>query len=558
MRSRAKPLIAFVAGFLLLGPWPTLSQEVTFDRLLHADKDPNNWITYFRDYRGWRFSPLEQINTTNVKRLVPKWIFDLEGTGLQLTPLVVDGVMYVTNSNHHFFALDAATGKMLWRYRHKLPEDIPSRIWGRWNRGVAVVDGKVIAGTMDAHVIALDAKTGKSLWQIKAGDYKTGEGITSPPIIAKNKAILGVAPLEFIRRGFVAAYNIETGEELWRFYTVPGPGEPGNETWGGDSWKHGGAAPWIPGTYDPTLNLFYLGTGNPVPMFLHSDVRPGDNLYSDSLLALDADTGKLRWHFQHIPHDLWDLDSQAEPVLVDTDIGGKPVQALVQAHKNGYIYAFARATGQLLYAKPYVPRINWTKGLDATGRPTPNVSPTPAGAVFCPSFVGAKNWNHTAYNPVTGYLYVATSDLCAKMTTVPVEPQPGVPYLGGELALVPEGAYGMVQAIEVKTGEIKWQFRTKYPLLASVLATGGGLVFTGEPSGTFFALDARTGELRWQFNMGSGHRASAISYAVDGKQYLPVPAGWAGLAAIVLPGAFPEAEDFPQASTLVVFSLFEE
>jgi alcohol dehydrogenase (cytochrome c) len=293
-------------------------------------------------------------------------------------------------------------------------------------------------------------------------------------------------------------------------------------------------------------------------MFLQHDVRPGDNLYSDSLLALDADTGKLRWYFQHIPHDLWDFDSQAEPVLVDTTIDGKPVQAIVQAHKNGYLYAFARATGQLLYAKPYVPRITWTTGLDAKGRPTPHIVPSPEGAVFCPSLLGAKNWNHTAYNPSTGYLYVATSDLCAKVTTLPVGPQPGVPYLGGEFAFVPEGAYGMVQAIEVKTGESKWQFRTKYPLVSSVLATGGGLVFTGDPSGMFFALDARTSEFLWQFNTGSGHRASAISYAVGGKQYIAVPAGWAGPAAVFLPGAFPEAADFPQASTLIVFGLFEE
>lgn len=557
MRSRVKSLVMLVAGLLFLSSWPALGQEVTFERLLNADKDPNNWITYFRDYKGWRYSPLKQINTTNVKRLVPKWSFDMEGAGLQLTPIVVDGVMYITNSNNHVFALDAETGQMLWRYRHELPENMPSRIWGRWNRGVAVAKGVVLQGTMDAQIIALDAKTGKLLWKVKAGDYTLGEGITSPPIIVKDKAIVGVAPLEFGSRGFVSAYSIDTGEELWRFYTVPGPGEPGNETWGGDSWKYGGAAPWIPGTYDPTLNLIYIGTGNPVPMFLYRDVRPGDNLYSDSLIALDADTGRLRWYFQHIPHDLWDLDSQAEPVLVDTEIGGRPVKAILQAHKNGYLYAFDRTTGRLLYVKPYVPRINWTKGLDAMGRPTPNITPTSEGTIFCPAFLGAKNWNHVAYNPMTGYLYVPTADVCAKGTTVPAEPKPGAPYVGGELALVPEGAYGMVQAIEVKTGEIKWQYRTKYPLYSSVLTTGGGLVFTGEPSGRFFALDAQTGELLWQFNTGSGHRASAISYAVGGKQYIAVPAGWAGPAADLLPGVFPEAKEFPRASTLLVFGLFE-
>jgi alcohol dehydrogenase (cytochrome c) len=560
MRTPAKRLrIALVLTVLVAGWWTDASsQEVTFERLLNADKEANNWLSYFRDYRGWRYSPLKQINTTNVKRLVPKWIFATEGAGLQLTPLVVDGVMYLTNSNNDVLALNAATGAMLWRYQHELPDNMPSRIWGRWNRGVSIIGNKLIVGTMDAQLIALEVRTGKPLWKVKAGDHTIGEGITSPPIIVKDKAIVGVAPLEFGSRGFVAAYNTDTGEQVWRFYTVPGPGEPGHDTWGRDSWKYGGAAPWIPGTYDPRLNLVFFGTGNPVPMFLHTDVRPGDNLYSDSLIALDAETGRLRWHFQHVPHDLWDLDSQAEPMLVELEHGGRTVSAVIQAHKNGYLYAFDRESGRLLYAKPYAPRITWTRGLDDRGRPRPHMVPTPTGGVFCPSFLGAKNWNHAAYNPLTGYLYIPTSDVCSKITTVPAEPKPGVPYLGGELTLVPDGAYGMMQAVDIQTGTTKWQHRLKYPLYASALTTAGGLVFAGDPAGAFHAFDAQSGDVLWQFSTGPGHRASPITYSVGGRQYIAVPTGWAGPAADLLPGVFPEAKSFPRGSTMVVFGLFEE
>jgi alcohol dehydrogenase (cytochrome c) len=552
-------MLAIVLAVLVAGGLSSAwSQEVTFERLLNADKEANNWLSYFRDFRGWRYSPLKQVDTTNVKRLVPKWVFNTEGAGLQLTPIVADGVMYLTNSNNDVFALNAATGAILWRYQHDLPDAMPSRIWGRWNRGVSLIGNRVIVGTMDAQLIALDARTGKPLWKVKAGDYTIGEGITSPPIIVRDKAIVGVAPLEFGSRGFVAAYNIATGEQVWRFYTVPAPGEPGHETWGGESWKYGGAAPWIPGTYDPRLNLVFFGTGNPVPMFLHTDVRPGDNLYSDSLIALDADTGKLRWYFQHIPHDLWDLDSQAEPMLVDLEHGGKTVSAIIQAHKNGFLYAFDRENGRLLYAKPYVPRITWARGLDNNGRPTPDVAPTAEGAVFCPSFLGAKNWNHAAYNPLTGYVYIPTSDVCSNIKTVATEPKPGAPYVGGDLALVPEGAYGMVQAVDIKTGTTKWQHRLKYPLYASVLTTAGGLVFAGDPAGGFHALDARSGKLLWQYSTGPGHRASSIAYSVAGKQYIAVPSGWAGPAADLLPGVFPEAKSFPRGSAMIVFGLFEE
>lgn len=338
-----------VVGIILLGlPGGALSQEVTYERLLNADKDPNNWLMYYGTYKAWRYSTLDQINTKNVKRLVVKWAFSTgPDDGLEVTPLVVDEVMYITNADNHVFALDAESGKMLWHYDYGLleKEKMPTHIWGgRINRGVALAKGKVLMGTQDAYLVALDAKTGKLLWKVKAGDYEAGEGFTSPPLIVKDKAIIGIGTFAFPTRGFIDAYDIETGKLIWRFYTIPGPGEPGNETWGGDSWKYGGAAAWMPGTYDPELNLVYMGTGNPYPHW-DGEVRPGDNLYASSILALDPDTGKLKWYFQMTPHDVWEYDATGERILVDMEIQGRTVKALLQANKNGYFYILDRTNG---------------------------------------------------------------------------------------------------------------------------------------------------------------------------------------------------------------------
>ena len=555
-------LVMAVVGILvLLGlTGGALSQEVTYERLLNADKEPNNWLTYYGSYKGWRYSRLNQINTTNVKRLVAKWAFQTGGENFQVTPLVVDGVIYLSNNENQVFALDATTGKMLWRYTHEFPdqEKMPLRIWGaKINRGVSLVDGKVLIGTWDAHLVALDAKTGKLLWKAQGGDYGAGYAFTSPPLIVKDKAITGIVAGEMPNRGYISAYSIDTGEMLWRFYTVPGPGEPGRETWGRDSWQYGCGAAWLPGTYDPELNLIYIGTGNPCP-FWDGDVRPGDNLYTDSIVALDANTGKLKWYFQTIPHDVWDLDAVGELVLVDTEIQGKLVKALFQAGKNGYFYALDRTNGQLLYAKPFISRINWTKGLDAKGRPIPGAVPTPEGAVLCPGFLGAKNWAHMAYSPQTGYAYVPAVDQCQQVKVVSTEPRKGTIYLGGEGLLLGEGAHGLLEALHVKTGQIKWQYRSKYPMFASVLATAGGLVFTGDVEGNALALDASNGKLLWSFNTGSGHRGSPVSYAVGGKQYIAVPSGWGGLAGFFQPEAFPELANATTGSTLFVFGLPEE
>jgi alcohol dehydrogenase (cytochrome c) len=564
MARRATHLLVMaMAGIsMLLGYTAVaLGQEVTAERLLHADQEPHNWLMYYGNYQGWRYSPLQQINTTNVQRLAVKWKFRT-GSGdenFQVTPLVVDGVMYLTNQRNEIFALQAETGKILWRYTYfqvEFSPQMPGRVWGRsQHRGVAVAGGKVFLATQDAYLVALDAKSGEVLWKTQAGDYEEGHGFTSPPLIVKDKAILGIFTGEKPTRGFIDAYDLETGKRGWRFYTVPEPGEPGHETWGGDSWQYGCGPAWLPGTYDAELHLVYMGTGNPCPMYSGNE-RPGDNLYTDAIVALDPETGALRWHFQVIPHDRWDYDAANELVLVDmAAVDGKPVKALLQANKNGYVYAVDRTDGRLLYAKPFVARITWTPGLEATGRPLLGLVPTPKGEVICPSAYGAKSWNHMAYHPERRQVYIPASDMCQRMTQVQMEPRRGAMYYGGEGRTLSEGADGILEALDVQTGEIRWQYRSKYPMMASVLATGGGLVLTGDVEGNALAFDAANGERLWTFNTGSGHRGSPITYAVGGKQYIAVPSGWGGVAAGGFARTFLELADAPRGSTLFVFGL---
>jgi alcohol dehydrogenase (cytochrome c) len=541
----------------------TLSQEVTSERLLHADQEPHNWLMYYGNYQGWRYSPLPQINTTNVQRLVVKWKFHT-GSGdenFQVTPLVVDGVMYLTNQRNEVFALHAETGKILWRYTYfhiEFSPQMPGRFWGHaQHRGVAIAQGKVFLATQDAHLVALEARSGEVLWKTPAGDYEAGHEFTSPPLIVKDKAILGIVTGEKPTRGFIDAYNLQTGKRLWRFYTVPGPGELGHETWGGNSWQYGCGPAWLPGTYDAALHLVYIGTGNPCPMY-SGEERPGDNLYTSAIVALDPETGQLKWYFQVIPHDLWDYDSANELVLVDMAVDGKPVKALLQASKNGYFYALDRTNGRLLYARPFVEKITWTTGLDVAGRPSPGAFPTPEGALICPGAFGAKSWNHMAYHPARGQVYIPASDMCQRVTQVRVPPRPGRMYYGGEGRVLGAGADGILKALDVQTGEMRWQYRSKYPLMASVLATGGGLVFTGDVEGNALAFDAANGDVLWTFRTGSGHRGSPMTYAVGGKQYIAVPSGWGGVAAGAFSRAFPALAEAPRGSTLFVFGLPKE
>jgi len=535
---------------------------LTSERIENAGNEPHNWLSYYGNSRGWAYSALDQINAGNAKNLVVKWAFQLGSQDLQVTPVVVDGVMYVSNKDQQVFALDARTGEMLWRYNYAFADADKMALRTQWrgtqiNRGVTVVDDKVLLATWDAFLVALDAKSGKEVWKRQLGNYETGNAFSAPPLIAKDKAILGVMTGEMPNRGYIVAVDVKTGAERWRFWTVPAPDEPGNETWAGDSWKHGCGAAWMTGTFDAHLNLVYFGTGNPCA-YWDGEPRAGDNLYTSSTVALDADSGMLKWHFQAVPHDVWDLDNHAELVLVDIPIEGTPAKVGLQAGKNGFFYVLDRTTGEFILAKPFVDRINWTSGLDERGRPVPHVVPTAEGAVLCPGANGARGPGHTAYSPRTGYVYIPVRDMCTFTKVVHKDPEVGKLFLGGEGSPSPEGSQGYIAAVDAASGETKWRYRSRYPMSASVLVTGSDLLFTGDIEGYALALDARSGRLLWRFNTGSGVKGSPISYAVDGRQYVAIPSGQGGLSAFFWPRTYPELANATRGSTLFVFGLPEE
>jgi len=556
---RPKPILAVLYAVAALATAPAVTQagDVTADRLLHTDREPQNWLTYYGNYRGWRYSPLAQINAGNVQKLTVKWSF-VPGPDedFQVTPMVADGVMYVTSPKHTVYALDATSGKILWRYNHKFPEKMAVSIWGpSKHRGVALARDRVILATNDGQVIALDAKSGEVKWSTKAADHEAGLGFIQPPLIVGDKAIVGTFTAEFATRGFVAAYDVATGKEVWRFDTVPGPGQPGNETWSGDSWKYGCGPVILPPTYDAALNLIYMGVGNPCPMW-NGDVRQGDNLYTNSIVALDPDNGRLAWHRQLIPHDVWDLDTFGEVVLIDTQIGGKPRRALLQATKGGYLYALDRTEGRFLYAKAFVPRITWAKGLDSDGKPIPGAVPGSTTETLCPGALsGAKSWNQTAYSPQLDYIFIPAGDVCddVKQADVNPQPKPGDLHLGGEAKKWSNGG-GLLTAFDVKTGDMRWQYKSRYPMRSSVLATAGGLVFTGDLESNVLAFDARDGRLLWKFAAGSMPHNS-MTYSVSGKQYVAVGVGWGQVLANFLPSYAPELANVPRGSLLLVFGL---
>ena len=378
---------------------------MTYERLLKADSEPGNWLTYSGSYRSWRYSTLDQINRQNAGSLKVAWVYQMPTSHrIEATPIVVDGVMYVSEPPSNVFALDAATGRPYWHYKRSLPAKI-NVCCDAVNRGVAVLGDRVFLGTVDAHLVALSAKTGAVLWDVPVADSQTGYSITGAPLIVKDMVITGIAGGEYGIRGFLDAYDVATGKRRWRFNTIPGPGEKGHETWGGtDAWKQGGGPTWVTGSYDPELNLVIWGVGNPSPDW-NADVRPGDNLYSDSAIALDADTGKLKWHFQFVPHDANDWDAVQVPVLVDTEWQGRPRKLIYWAHRGGFYYVLDRATGEFLLGKPFAKQ-TWAKGLDAKGRPErlPNSVPREEGVYIWPGVQGATNWYSPSYNPLTALL----------------------------------------------------------------------------------------------------------------------------------------------------------
>jgi alcohol dehydrogenase (cytochrome c) len=458
------------------------------------------------------------------------------------------------------FALNAVTGKELWHYYYPVPKEF-GLIYGPWNRGVALGYGLVFMGTIDNHMVALDAQTGKEVWNVNIENVQQcGCNISGAPLVVKDKVIVGVTGGDSAHRGYINAFDAKTGRRAWRFWTIPGPGEKGNETWQGDSWKYGGGSTWMTGSYDPELNLLYWGVGNPAADF-YGEARVGANLYTDCMVALDPDSGQLKWYYQEIPHDVWDWDSAYEAVLLDLPVKGTLRKLLVNPDKGGYTWVLDRTNGQFINAWPLAENINWISGIDAQGNLLGrNEPPVGKPTLVCPSIGGGRSWNHGAYSPKTGLFYTTGIEWCQMVTVQKEDPKPGATFFGGvfEMRKPPKGeAGGHFDAVDPVTGKRQWTYRSKYPLLASALATGSDLVFTGDPEGNFLSFDARTGEKLWSFSTGSGHRGSPITYSVGGRQYIAVPSGWGSAVSGLFPQLWPEAEDFPGGSTLFVFALSE-
>ena len=523
---------------LLVAP-PLVRAQVTFDRLLQADEEPHNWLTYSGTYSSGRHSGLDQITGANVDELELRWVFQAQSLQVfETSPLVVDGIMYLTQAPNTAVALDARLGRVYWTYEHTpSPESRPC--CGRVNRGLAILGDTLFMATIDAQLIAIDAVTGQPIWQAAVADPAAGYAMTLAPLVIKDKVVVSVAGGEFGIRGFIAAYDAETGTEAWRFYTIPGPGEPGHETWPSDSdaWLHGGSSAWLTGSYDPDLNLIYWGIGNPGPDFNPAQ-RLGDNLYSDSVVALDADTGELQWHFQFTPNDPYDYDSVQIPVLVDYPANdGSTLHLMLFANRNGFFYVLDRATGQFVNGVPFVD-VNWAEGLDDNGRPVQ--TPQPPGAVVYPGVSGGTNWYSPSYSPTTRMFYIpAWEGYGTVFTPAESEYRPGRGFGGGTvdfgdmppLARGPINDWtetagrGAVIALDPSTGEEQWKFEMTDVTSSGILTTASGLLFTGGREGHFHALDANSGELLWRTSLGGQIANGPIAYAVDGTQYVAVAAG---------------------------------
>lgn len=506
--------------------WPAGAQ-VTFERLLHADRDPGNWLMYSGRYQSWRYSPLEQVNRSNASKLRVKWVYQMPTTHIvETTPLVIDGVMYFSEPPSNVVALDAATGRQYWRYHRALPDRI-NVCCGQVNRGVAVLGDRVFVGTVDAHLVALDAKTGAVLWDVPMADYRHGYSTTVAPLAVKNMIICGIAGGEYGIRGFLDAYDPATGKRLWRFWTIPEPSQPGGDTWFGNSWKTGGGSTWVTGSYDAEQNLIIWGVGNPSPDW-NADSRKGDNLYSDSAIALDADTGRLKWHFQFVPHDTHDWDAVQVPVLVDGEWQGKPRKLVYWAHRGGFYYVLDRETGKFLLGKPFATQ-TWAKSLTAEGRPEtlPNIDPTPEGTYIWPGVQGATNWYSPSYNPLTKLFYLAVWENRSVYRKGEQEYTPGNRYIGSvPLIDLPEDpGSGAIRALNPNTGKRVWEYKLQTKPWAGVLSTGGQLVFGGSDEGYFFALDAETGKEVWRQNLGGVIRANPMTYLSQGKQTVAIASG---------------------------------
>jgi alcohol dehydrogenase (cytochrome c) len=487
-----------------------------------------DWLSYNGDYTGRRYSALDQLNPKNVGSLRAQWVFHVPNSdSMEVTPVVVDGIMFVTSANDAW-ALDSQTGREIWHHTRPITEGLIDDASQHHNRGVAVWGNKVFMETDNAHLLCLDARSGHLLWDIAYTDGNPNYGATSAPLVVKGKVIVGTSGGDDGVRGFVSAFDAETGKLVWQFWTIPAPGEHGSESWPGDAYLLGGGTTWMPGTYDPELDTLYWGTSNPSPDF-DGGPRPGDDLYTDCVLALDPDTGKLKWNFQFTPHDLYDYDATETPVLVDTTYQGQPRKLLVEANRNGFFYVLDRTNGKFLSAVPFVEKLNWAKEIDAQGRPVrTGVMPTAEGTRVCPGFSGATHWYAPSYNPDTKLFYFLASENCTVFLMHAEKFKPGEMYYSTGAKQSPgDGVKKILVAFEVGGDKATW----KYPQVGNGHSTGGvmttasGLVFFADDSQSFEAVDGRTGAPLWHFNTGQNIHASPMSYAVNGNQYVAIAAG---------------------------------
>ncbi len=555
--TRAAHGVTAVAATLLLFS-PVQAGQVTTEDLLNPGKSPGEWLMYGRDSANQRFSPLDQITLENVSNLRPVWAFSTGGKldGLEATPLMRDGVLYISADYSRVFAVDARSGTALWSYEPKYEEGLEAMLCcGPVNRGLAMKDDLVFVNTLDARLVALNRADGSVAWEQVIDDWKKAYTATGAPLVVKDRVIVGIAGAEYGVRGYIKSYNAKSGELEWTAYTIPGPGEEGNDTWPGDTWKTGGASTWQTGSYDPDTNTLFWGTGNPGPW--NSDLRKGDNKWSSSLVAFDADTGKIKWGYQYTPNDAWDYDGNNAPILMDIEIDGKLVKAAVTSNRNGFFYVLDRTDGSFIYAVPTIDGINWTKGLDPkTGRPEVNeeLRPLSGGKTIqpiIPGLEGGTNWFPMAYNPDLGLVYLNTNHWAMSMTAWKPEDvvyKEGDLYMGVDFQMFRlDKEIGYTKAFDVAKKEFVWENSSPLPLFAGVLATKSGLVFTGDELGYMMALNGKSGEVLWKFQTGSGINASPITYELDGTQYLAVLSGLGGDPSFYYSG--------PKGGMLWVFAL---
>jgi len=577
MKERISRSLAGVAiATLMMGATPLLADGPTDADLMNDAASTGDVLTYGMGPQAQRFSPLKQIDASNVARLVPAFSASLGGEkqrGQESQPIVYDGTIYVTGSYSRMFAFDARTGEEKWEYDARLPDGIMP-CCDVVNRGAAIYGDKIIFATLDARLVALNRNTGKVVWNKQIADYQAGYSATAAPLIVKGMVITGNSGGEFGIIGAVEARDVNTGELIWHRPTIEGNmgtlrgkdnGITGktNASWPGDLWKTGGGATWLGGTYDPETNLVFFGTGNPAPW--NSHLRKGDNLYTSSTLAIDADTGVIKWHFQTTPHDGWDFDGVNEFIPFDATVNGKPMKLGAKADRNGYFFVLDRTNGKFISANKFVMKTTWANGFNKQGRPNyidanrPSAPTTEKGtAVFAsPSFLGGKNWMPMAYSKDTGLFYIPSNDWGMDIWNEPIAYKKGAAYLGAGFTIKPiaEDHIGALRAMDPKTGKIVWEYKNKAPLWGGVLSTAGNLVFTGTPEGFLKAFDAKTGQELWKFQTGSGVVGSPVTWEQDGEQYVAVMSGWGGAVPLWGGEVAKSFKDINQGGALWVFKL---